>query len=336
MPPVTGPFPGSPRSRDLDRRALLRIAAATAGLAAAFPWLASNSEAAPSPRAIPEEAQEIAPGIYVHKGLHALMNAENQGDIANVGFVVGTTAVAVIDTGGSARVGAAIKAAIRRVTDKPIRYVINTHMHPDHVFGDAAFEGDGVEFVGHHKLARGLSARSERYLALNGDLMGPDAFAGTKVILPTRAITEETSLDLGGRKLTLTPQKTAHTDNDLLVEDSTTGTLFMGDLLFSEHIPTIDGSIVGWLALLKALQEKPKARIVPGHGPVSMPWPEAAAPITHYLDVVATEVRALVKANRTIEDAVATVGLSEKSAWLLFEEYHARNVSAAFAELEWE
>ncbi len=110
----------------------------------------------------------------------------------------------------------------------------------------------------------------------------------------------------------------------------------MGDLLFAEHVPTLDGSIVGWLAILKALEEKPNARIVPGHGPSSMAWPDAARPIVHYLDVVANEVRALVKANRTLEDAVATVGLSEKSAWVLFEEYHARNVSAAFAELEWE
>jgi quinoprotein relay system zinc metallohydrolase 2 len=279
---------------------------------------------------------EIAPGVFAHKGHVALYAPDNAGDISNAGFIVGRDAVAVVDTGGSAQVGAKLHAAIRSKTQLPIRYVVNTHMHPDHVFGNAAFEADKPAFVAHHKMARGLAARSERYLAINKDAMGDAAFEGTKIVMPTLSVSERMTLDLGGREIVLEPQKTAHTDNDLIVRDSQTDTVFLGDLLFSEHVPTLDGSIVGWLAILEALGGSPAQRVVPGHGPPSMAWPDAAKPIQRYFNVIATEIRAMLKDNRTLSDATATVGRSEKDAWMLFEDYHARNVSAAFAELEWE
>jgi len=318
-----------------DRRSLLRAAGAFAALSATLPAICrkalAEAPAGPTPFTL-----EIAPGVHTHKGHVALSSRENEGDISNAGFIVGREAVAVIDTGGSARIGARLHAAVRSVTELPIRYVINTHMHPDHVLGNAAFEADKPAFVGHHKLARGLSARAERYLAINKEAIGEEAFAGTTIVLPTLPIHEPTTLDLGGREIVLAPQKTAHTDNDLTVHDSATGTLFLGDLLFSEHIPTLDGSVLGWLSVLDALTQAPAQRVVPGHGPHAMDWPDAAKPIRHYLEVITGEIRTMIKDDRTLSEATASVGLSEKDAWKLFEDYHARNVSAAFAELEWE
>ena len=282
------------------------------------------------------EVTEIAPGIFVHQGRYELQSPENRGDMANASFVVGSEAVAVIDTLGSAVAGRDLRTAVRAATDKPIRYVINTHMHPDHVFGNAAFKEDNPTFVGHYKLARGLGSRAERYLAINKQMLGADAFEGIEIILPSVGVEERLTLDLGGRTLALEAQRTAHTDNDLTVTDTATDTLFLGDLLFSVHVPTLDGSIAGWLALLDELSRKEAARVVPGHGPHAMAMPEGLSPEQRYLGAIAADVRQLIKEGKTLEDAIKTAGFSEREAWKLFDHYHVRNVTAAFAELEWE
>jgi hypothetical protein len=106
--------------------------------------------------------------------------------------------------------------------------------------------------------------------------------------------------------------------------------------LFSAHIPTLDGSIVGWLKLIPVLKQEAAARAVPGHGPKMMTWPDAIDPEQRYLEMLARDVRAMIKDGKTIEQAVATAGQSERGKWELFEEHRAMNVTAAFTELEWE
>jgi quinoprotein relay system zinc metallohydrolase 2 len=282
------------------------------------------------------DVSEVAPGVFVHQGRYEVQSPENRGDMANASFVVGSEGVAVIDTSGSAVMGRELRDAIRAVTNKPIKYVINTHMHPDHVFGNAAFVQDNPTFVGHYKLARALGTRSQGYITANKQMLGEATFKGSEIILPTLSIKEPTTLDLGDRTLLLEPQPTAHTDNDLIVTDSKTNTLFLGDLLFSVHVPTIDGSIKGWLALLDEMGKRKAARVVPGHGPQTMELPEALEPEQRYLATIAADVRRQIAEGKTLAEATKTAGFSEKDAWKLFDQYHVRNVTAAFAELEWE
>ena len=104
---------------------------------------------------------EIAAGIFVHNGVHEEAAPDNDDAIANIGFIVGDVAVAVIDPGGSAREGRELRAAIRALTDRPIRYVILTHVHPDHIFGAAALGDDHPDFVGHAKLPDALARRGD-------------------------------------------------------------------------------------------------------------------------------------------------------------------------------
>jgi quinoprotein relay system zinc metallohydrolase 2 len=318
--------------RGLTRKAFLRWAA----LSALLPFLPVVRRAEAAALGV----TEVAPGLFVHQGNFADVTPENAGDISNMSFIVGAESVAVVDTGGSALIGASALAAVKAVTDRPVRYVINTHMHPDHVFGNAAFSaplaGMKPEFVAHHKMARGLAARSEGYLARNKGWMGADNFVGTEIIMPTKAVTETLELDLGGRVLTLTARPTAHTDNDLTVFDTVTSTLILGDVAFAGRIPTIDGSILGWLKLIDVLKTETVARVVPGHGPPAMSMSEAVLPLERYLKAVATDVRAAIKDGKTLAETTETAAMTEKDAWLLFSEHHKRNVTAAFAELEWE
>ena len=282
--------------------------------------------------------QEIAPGIFVHQGkMVAERTPANMGDQANIGFIVGGKCVATLDTGGSMKVGLLLRAAIKKTTDKPVCYVINSHVHPDHMFGNAAFKADKVTFIGHERLAKAAAARNSNYSnSLKRDL--GDVAEGSELTPPTQTIKagETMELDLGGRKLKIQAWPVGHTDNDISVFDDQTQTLWLSDLLFIDHVPAMDGSIPGWLKVIAELKKIPAKIVIPGHGPATAPWPSAIEPEERYLAKVADGVRKALKDKQTIQEAIEGVAWDEKDKWQLFENFHRRTVTATYAELEWE
>ena len=316
-------------------QAMMVLAAAAATHAAAQ----VAAQVAPTPLHL----DQVAPGVYVHIGQHKDFEDGYDGDIANIGFVVGRDAVAVIDTGGSYAVGMALKEALRAVTRLPIRYVINTHVHPDHVFGNAAFidadsdadpatAGPPPQLIGHARLPAAMALRRDAYLRNLKKQLGAAA-EKSRLIPPGRTVQDRLTLDLGGRKLELRAWPSAHTDNDLTVFDSATGTLWTGDLLFIERTPSIDGDIKGWLAAIDALKRSPAVTTIPGHGPVTHAKNQALDRQRSYLTTLLQDVRTGIRRGTGLTETMATAAASERTRWQLFDVVNPRNVNFIYPAL---
>jgi quinoprotein relay system zinc metallohydrolase 2 len=309
---------------------ILRLLFALA-LGVALPAQALSDATAPTAGA--PTLQLIAPGVYMHQGQIGDYAPENHGDLSNVGVVVGQRCVAVIDTGGSITVGEAVRSAIRAITPLPVCAVIFTHMHLDHVFGAKAFVGDAPEFIANAKMPRALLMRVAKYrntLSLLGD-----EGARSDIVIPTRLVDKTDSVDLGGRTLSVRTWPTAHTDNDLTVYDDVSGTLFLGDLAFREHTPVLDGNLKGWLSVLTVLHTESARQVVPGHGPLASSIPNAIVPEEYYLQNLRTDITSAIHAGKNLRDTVTELSAQPAGEWKLFDLFHPRNVTAGYAELEW-
>jgi len=279
--------------------------------------------------------QEVAPGVFVRRGPDAEASAANQNGIANIGFIIGRDAVLVFDAGGSLTDGRWLRAQIRQRTERPIRYVVMSHGHPDHCFGVSAFDADQPVVMGHQRLHAALQTRGPYYRQRLVAVLGEAAVG--RLVMPTQEIGPAgAEIDLGERRLRCTAHGAAHTDCDLSLQDLATGLLLPSDLLFVGRVPVLDGSLKGWLRESQAPLATGAAQAVPGHGPAVVPLATALAEQTRYLTRLRDETRSAIAEGSTLESAIAGVARSERSRWSLFDDYHGRNVTQAYKELEWE
>lgn len=190
---------------------------------------------------------------------------------ANAGIVIGRDGVLVVDTLISAKEGERFLADIRKITKKPIKYVVNTHTHLDHAFGNCVFAELGAIIISHSADQKLLAKVGSDTLKNAGNFgLKPEDMAGTGIVLPSLYFSDRLSIDLGGETVELIRVAPSHTEGSLVVYLPQQKTLFAGDILFTDFHPYLaDGDLSGWGKTIDSLLTMDVERIIPGHGPLS-------------------------------------------------------------------
>ncbi len=190
---------------------------------------------------------------------------------ANAGIVIGRDGILVVDTLISAKEAQRFLADIRKVSAKPIKYVVNTHTHLDHAFGNCVFAKLGAIVISHSADRKLLERVGESTLKNIGNYgLKPEDMTGTEIVYPALAFSDRLTIDLGGETVELLRVAPSHTEGSVTVFLPAKKLLFAGDILFTDFHPFLaDGDIPGWTKTLDALLAMDVVRIIPGHGPLS-------------------------------------------------------------------
>lgn len=296
----------------------------TLHLAAWFAWVGTGTLAA---EALP--VQRVAEAAWFVQGEAALGTPANRNFISNAGFVVTPDGVVVIDALGSPALGEALLASIRRITPLPVRWVIVTHYHADHVYGLQSFKAAGAQVIAQRRGLEYLNSDTARLrLEASREELAPWVDAQTRLVPADRWLDADTVLELGGERFHIHHVGPAHTAEDLVVHAEHAGVMFAGDLMFRGRIPFVGGADSRqWIASLGRLIDWRPRTVVPGHGPVST---EPLADLTLTRDYLVHLRKTMAEAAEQLEpfeDAYA------KADWSRFEHlplFRAANRMNAF------
>jgi cyclase len=247
----------SRQARTLERR-FAALAALIALMGAAT---AADAQAFPEPRVL-----KVNERVYVLLGPIQHANRSNQGYMINSTVIVGDKGVILVDSGGSDEVGRHIAAAVRRITDKPVTHVVNTHHHGDHYLGNVAFEG--ATFISSEMCRKMVLETGHEWLGLMESDIGRK-LPGTRPIAATLAYPggARTETSIHGVRIVFRVPRGSHTIGDLMVLLPDDSVLVAGDVLVRGIVPTFqDGIVKNWILTLDEIQALGVAHFVPGHG----------------------------------------------------------------------
>ena len=278
-------------------------------------------------------AVRLASGVYMVPGAPGVPDEQNQGRIGNAGFIVGETGVLAIDTGTSYAQGRALLQAIGQVTDKPVREVLVTQVHPEFVFGGAAFRERGIPVVMHDEAARLMTSRCSVCLRQLRVSVGDEPLQGTTTYPADRSFTAPHAVQSLGRTVQVLYYGHSSGPGDIAVFDESSGVLFAGGLLDNQRIPDIqDADLKGWKRALAALRSLPLRQVVPGHGPATSP--ALISTVERYLVQLEDRARALAQAGTDLMAVPDAAALPEFASWAQYDTIHPRNATIAYLRFE--
>lgn len=213
----------------------------------------------------------VSKNAYYAEGVSALGSPLNKNFISNAGVVIGPTGVIVIDALGSPALGKQLIAEIRKLTDKPIQFVIVTHYHADHIYGLQSFIDIGATVIAQESAKEYLNSDTAKLrLQASRTELAPWVNDDTRLVPASKWINEDIRLSLSGIDVELIKMGPAHTPDDLAIYFPSEGVLFAGDLVFRGRIPYVgNADSLGWIKSLDKLLSRDAKVIVPGHGPAS-------------------------------------------------------------------
>ncbi|MGE5608251.1 MAG: MBL fold metallo-hydrolase [Bacillota bacterium] len=215
------------------------------------------------------QLQRISDHVYALVGTTNASPAAN-GYGANVGVVIGRDAVLVIDTLISARHAQPVAEQIRQRTDKPVKYVVNTHYHVDHVLGNCIFAKQGAIILAHESTRLDVPKVADRLAHPESLATTAAGLEGTTLAAPTVTFTQDMKIDLGDVTVELNYPGPTHTPGSITAYVPQEKVLFAGDILFTQYHPNlVEGDLANWQKVLADLEKMPATKIVPGHGPLS-------------------------------------------------------------------
>ncbi|GAM10911.1 beta-lactamase [Geobacter sp. OR-1] len=248
------------------------------------------------------ELTKIADNVYSYVGGKDAAPANSFA--ANAGIVIGRDGVLVVDTLISAKEGKRFLDDIRKVTNKQIKYVVNTHTHLDHALGNCVFTRIGAAVISHtadRKLMERVGADTLKNIGNYG--LKPEEMTGTEIALPSLYFSDRLTIDLGDETVELIRVAPSHTEGSVIVSVPAKKLLFSGDILFTDFHPFLaDGNFSGWVKTLDELMAMDVEKIIPGHGPLS--GKKDLMAMKEYLELFDTKARELA-AKEMDADAIA-------------------------------
>jgi glyoxylase-like metal-dependent hydrolase (beta-lactamase superfamily II) len=281
------------------------------------------------------EVQQVTDNVYALVGSLEQRSPENLANNGTFGVVVTDAGVVLIDTGGSWNGAAQIHGAIARITDQPIKYVINSGGQDHRWLGNHYWQSVGAQVIASNAAVADHHDRGSQQMTGLSVLLG-DAMAGTKPAYANITFDTEYSFELGGVSFELTHAGQAHTPGDIFVWVPSESTVFAGDIVYMERILGIgDQSHSGtWIEVFEAMAALNPTNVIPGHGHVTT-LEGATASTYDYLVNLRTQMGAYIEDGGDIIDSV-NVDQAPFSYLVNFEGLAKRNAQQVFSEMEWE